>query len=69
MDAKAVEVETNDVATNNSVVVVPKISIVVSLVDIGCDEDKKEYSIELDIILVAVVSISLNNVVLVSDDD
>jgi hypothetical protein len=56
MDVEAVEVETNDVSTNNSVVVVPEIFIVVSLVDIGCDEDNKEYSVEFEIILVVVVS-------------
>ncbi len=69
MDAEAVEVGTNGVSINNSVVVVPKISIVLSLVDIGCDEDNKEYSVEVEIILVAVVSISVKNVVVVSDDD
>jgi len=56
MDTEAVEVGTNDVSTNNSVLVVPKIFIFVSLVDIGCDEDNKEYSFEFEIILVVVVS-------------
>jgi len=52
MDVEAVEVGTNDVSSDNSVAVVPRISIVVSLVDTGCDEDNKEYSVEAEIILV-----------------
>jgi hypothetical protein len=69
MDAEVVEVGTNDVSINNSVVVVPNISIVVSLVDIGCDEDNKEYSVELEITVVVLVSISEKNVAFVSDND
>jgi len=70
LDAKAVEVGTNDVSTNSSVVVVLKIFIVVSVVDIVCEEDDNRCSVELEIVLVVlVVPISVTNVVLVSDND
>jgi hypothetical protein len=61
-------VGTNDVSTNNPVVVVLKIFIVVSVVDIVCEEDDNECSVELEIVLVVVVLISVRNVVLVSDN-
>jgi hypothetical protein len=65
MDATAVEVGTNDVSTDNPVVVVLKIFIVVSVVDIVCSEDDNDSSVELEIVLVAVVLISVKNAVLV----
>ena len=37
----------NDVSTNNCVVVGLKIFVVVSLVDVGCNEDNKGCSVEL----------------------
>jgi hypothetical protein len=70
MDATAVEVGTNDVSSNNSVVVVLNIFIIVSVVDIVCEEDDNECSVELEIVLVVVVvPISVRNVVLIADND
>jgi len=60
------EVGRNDVSSNKSVdVVVVNISIVVPLVDMGCDEDDNDCSVELEIMLVVPVSISEKNVLLV----
>jgi len=70
MDAKAVEVGTNDVSNNNSVFVVLKIFIVVPVVGIVCKEDDNGCPVKLEIVLVVVVvPISGKNVVLVSDND
>jgi hypothetical protein len=69
LDAKAVEGGTNDVSSNNSVVVVLNIFIVVSVVGIVCNEDDNECSVELETVLVVVVLISVRNVVLISDND
>jgi hypothetical protein len=68
-DAEAVEVGTNDLSINNSVVVLLKTFMVVSVVDIDCNEDDNACSVELEIVLVPVVLISVTNVVLVSDND
>lgn len=48
IDGTNVEVGTDDVSTNNWVAVVFKIFVVVPLVDIGCNEDNNECSVELE---------------------
>jgi len=57
MDAGAVEVGRDDASTNNSVVLVVKIFIVVSVVDIVCIEDDTDFSVVLEIISLVVVFI------------
>ena len=65
VDSTTVEVETTDVSANNSAVPVLKIFIVVALFDVGCDEDNRECSVELERILVVIVPISVKKVALV----
>ena len=65
VDATTVEVGTDDVSTNNSVVAVLKIFIVDSLVAVDSDEDNSECSVELERVLVVVVPTSVKNAVLV----
>jgi hypothetical protein len=63
-------VGTNDVSASSSVLAVLKIPMVVrSVVDIGCNEDDREYSVEVEILFVVAVSTSVKSAVLVSDKD
>jgi hypothetical protein len=68
IDTTAVEVGTNVVSTNNSVVAVLKLSVAVSLVDVGCIEDVTTYSVDRKGALLLVVSISFKTMALVSDN-
>jgi hypothetical protein len=68
-DATDVEVGTNDLSINNSVVVLLNIFIVVSVFGIVWKDDDNDSSVELEIVLVVVVPISVSNVVLISDND